>query len=390
MKCAYNETWLSNLQLLKETKEWQKNKIISPEQQASITAAYPVAFFHPNLIIRILLFLASLIALSGVTGLLSLFVLSIANGTEQIISALCILYGIAAFFFLEAIFIRTARHYKSGVTEALVYHAVGFTLAGIAGITSGNTHVIVISCLALFSFTAFRYLDLVSTSAAILSLAFLIFYELFEQGGILRQIIPMVFIALFTPLYFFLKLQKEKRENERWHHCIMLAEALTLLIIYAAGNYLVVRELSVNLMDMQIIEGQNIPYAFLFYFLTVTIPVAYIYFGIKNKDIVLIRVSLVAIGFSVFTFKYYYSLGHPEITLTLAGAILILVTIQLLRYLKTPKRGYTRENILSSKWGSANLEALVVSQTMGGNHSAGASEHGGGGSSAGGGSSESF
>jgi hypothetical protein len=75
--------------------------------------------------------------------------------------------------------------------------------------------------------------------------------------------------------------------------------------------------------------------------------VIYLYVAIKHKDLVLLRVSLTVIALSVFTFKYYFSLGHPEITLTIAGIVLLLVSIALLNYLKVVRNGYTRENLLS-------------------------------------------
>jgi hypothetical protein len=123
------------------------------------------------------------------------------------------------------------------------------------------------------------------------------------------------------------------------------------------------------MLNLQLEEGQDIPFAWLFYILTVAIPVAYLYFGIKKKNIVLIRVSLVAIAFAVFTFKYYFSLGYHEVTLTVGGIVLIATAMWLFRYLKTPRNGYTAENILSEKWGGANISAFVISQTMGGNKS---------------------
>ena len=154
---------------------------------------------------------------------------------------------------------------------------------------------------------------------------------------------------------------------------------------------MVVRELSVNMMSLEIEEGRDIPFAFIFYALTILIPMAYLYFGIKNRNIVLLRVSLIVLAYSVFTFKYYFSLGHPEISLTLAGLFLLGITIALMRYLKTMHNGFTRENILSEKWGSMNVEALIISQTMGGNQPT--VEHQdmpGGGASGGGGASSSF
>jgi hypothetical protein len=141
---------------------------------------------------------------------------------------------------------------------------------------------------------------------------------------------------------------------------------------------------------MYLAEGQDIPLAYLFYALTVIIPVLYLYAGIKNRDMILLRVSLVVIAFSVFTFKYYYSLGHHEITFTIGGAILIGVSLYLYRYLKTIKGGFTAENILSSKWSNLQAEAFIVSQTLGGNKVEEAPAQGGGGGFGGGGSTDRF
>jgi uncharacterized membrane protein YgcG len=55
------------------------------------------------------------------------------------------------------------------------------------------------------------------------------------------------------------------------------------------------------------------------------------------------------------------------------------------------RHGFTGENILSSKWANLNVEAFVISQTMGGNQAEVAkTTAGGGGSFGGGGSSDSF
>ncbi|MDZ7647751.1 MAG: hypothetical protein U5K54_11535 [Cytophagales bacterium] len=101
--------------------------------------------------------------------------------------------------------------------------------------------------------------------------------------------------------------------------------------------------------------------------------------------------SLLVLALSVFTFKYYYSLGHTEITLTAAGIILVGIAILLMRYLKTIRAGFTRENLMASKWGAMNVEAILISQTMGGNQPGNVNtDTGGGGDSGGGGASTSF
>lgn len=366
MKSAYNHEWLYNLAVVKESKGWKKQSFITQEQFQKITEAYKTSFYHPNFIVRILLFVATILALSGVTGLFALVTLGIDEG-DMFISTACIFYGVVSFFFLEKLFIQQNHHYKSGVNEALLYHACGFTIGGIMGVVDFNEHIAFLACLLILSFAAIRYLDLLCTIAATLSLAGFVFYEFYNFGGIFQQIIPFIFILFFTPVYFFTRSFKKKSEFKFWYNNLLIVEALSLLFIYVAGNYLVVRELSVEMMDLYLEEGQDIPFAFIFYGLTVLIPFAYLYFGIKNKDLVLLRVSLIVLAFSIFTFKYYFSLGHPEITFTLAGITLLIISIVLLHYLKIVRNGFTRDNIVTEKWANMNAEAFIISQTMGGN-----------------------
>lgn len=390
MKFAYNETNLYNLQVIKESKSWMKHHFISAEQFQKIREAFKSPLYHPNLLIRILLFIAALFALSGVTGLLSLFVLSIGEH-ELFISIASIFYGIASFVFLEKLFIGQNQHYKSGVNEALIYHACGFTIAGLLGVFDFNQHTGFIVSLIVLSFAAIRYLDLLCTIAATLTFAGLAFFEFYNIGGIFQQIIPFVFIVIFTALYFFIKKAKQQEKFKYWQNNLLIVESLSLLFIYAAGNYLVVRELSVALMNLSIEEGADIPFAFIFYGLTVLIPVAYLYFGIKNKDIILLRVSLIVLAFSVFTFKYYFSLGHPAITLSVAGLALLAISIALTNYLKIVRNGFTRENFHTEKWANMHAEAFIISQTMGGNQVTVKEQFkGGGGGFGGGGASGDF
>lgn len=388
MRSAYNTEWLRNLLLLKEAKAWSKSHFISPEEYKAIEAAYPCKFYHPNLIIRVLLFIASLLGLAGITGL---FALMFSDVKEQAMGTLSVVYGLVSIFVLEKLLITENAHFKSGVTEALLYHAIGFTLLGLALMMDFDEEAILWTCFLVFSLTAFRYLDLISTLVALCLGAYLLFYYLYEYGGFLQQLIPIIFLVSFTPLYFLVSNRRKSKKWDEWGNVLLIAEAFCLLVMYAAGNYFVVRELSTNLLFLELAEGQDIPLAWLFYLLTVLIPVLYLYVGIAKKDVVLLRVSLVVLAFSVFTFKYYFSLGHPEVTITLAGALLLGVTVALFRYLKTPKNGFTRESVLTEKWASANAEAFIISQTLGGNKIAeSASSHGGGGSFGGGGASGEF
>lgn len=379
MRSAYNETWLYNLEVIKETKRWLKANFINASQHKAIAESHPSSFYHPNFIIRILIFVASLMGLSGVTGVLALIVL---DTSEVVISICCIIYGLASFYLIDQIIIKNSRHYKSGLTEALIYHACGFTIGGFAGLINFSILPLLVLSIIVLSFAAYRYLDLLTTLAAFFTFAYLIFYSFY--------FIPFAFILCFSPLYLLSKKFKSKNSLGIWSNNLIIIESLSLLMIYLAGNYLVVRELSVNLMGT-IEEGQDIPFAFLFYGLTVLIPSFYLYFGIKNKDMVMLRISLLVLACSVFTFKYYHGFDNPEIILTVSGLVLLGITLILFNYLKTLRNGFTRENLLSEKWSSMNAEAFIISQTMGGNQvKVDESFQGEGGSFGGGGSSGSF
>jgi hypothetical protein len=302
--------------------------------------------------------------------------------SEDFIFAGFLLYGILGWWAVEKLLI-SRHHYKSGVNEALIYHGCGFIIGGAAGLADGNEHVLGIIATLVFSFAAFRYLDLLSTACAVGSFALTLFYELY-QVETLRTFIPPVFIAVFLPVFVLARKWKAKDPEQWWHHNLVVVESLSLLIIYAAGNYLVVRMLSEELMGLYLEPGQDIPLAWFFYATTVIIPLVYLYRGIRQKDAVMLRVSLLALAFSVFTFKYYFSLGHPEITLTAAGVILIAIALWLMHYLKTMRQGYTRENLRSSRWAAVQAEALVISQTLGGTQAQPGKPFGGGASGGGG------
>ncbi len=382
MKSAYNHDWVYNLAVIKEVKRWWKHHFITKDQFVAISDAFKIPLYHPNVMIRVLLFVATLFALSGVSGF---FFLVFADAGETIVSFASIFYGLASFFVLEKIFIGN-NHYKSGVTEALLYHACGFTIGGLAVLTDmNNVTLVLIVSFVVFSFAAVRYLDLICTMCSTLTLVGIAFYECFVAGGIFKQIIPFVIIILFSLVYWKVSQLIDAPKLKVWRYNLIVVESLSLLLIYLGGNYFVVRELSVSTMDMVIPDNGDIPFAFIFYFLTAMLPIMYLYFAIRNRNVVLLRVSLVVVALSAFTFKYYFSLGHPEITLTVAGAVLLIITLAVLNYLKTPRAGFTRENLLSEKWGSVNAEAFIISQTMGGNQASQPETFKGGGGSFGGG-----
>ena len=121
MIIAYNNDWVYNLAVLKEARRWCKQGLIQKDQLTAIADVYKSSFYHPGLMIRILLFVATLIALSGVTGL---FIVFVSEFTKEGLAMASLFYGLLSFFIFEKTFIKS-NHYKSGVTEAVLYHCCG-------------------------------------------------------------------------------------------------------------------------------------------------------------------------------------------------------------------------------------------------------------------------
>lgn len=382
---AYPADKLSRLQLIKEARRWAAHGFITKEQYQSIHEHYRVNFYHPNWMIRLLLFVAGLFALLGVTGLLAW---PITDFDYILISISCIVYGIASVVFLEAKLIQE-NHYKSGITEAVLYHACGFVLGGIAGLAGyDNPYVVLTACLIVFTMAAIRYLDLVTTLASLASGMYFLFLIGNEQE--IQHGMPFLFLFVFTGIYFAVKkLQSQARLN-CWHNNLVLVKVVSLIIMYASTNNWVVREASIELLDLSLAENDELPFAWVFYGLTVLIPVAYLIIAVRLKDPVMLRVSLLVFAFSVFTFKYYFIEGHLEWVLLVGGGFLIIIAIAIMRFLKQPQRGFTSKQLLTHSWENAQLEALTIAQTLGGNQSGIGKPAGGGGESGGGGASTSF
>lgn len=388
MSCIYNTTELFNLQAVKEATHWYSQKFISGEQLAAIRAKYPSKLYHPNLAIRILLFIISSIAISGGTGL---FFLMFNAVSESVIGVLSLLLGAGMLFFVRVIFVENSHHFRSGVVEAGAYCACGFIVGGLGLITDGNEHTVFLAAMAVCAYMSYRFLDLICHAIGILVLAGFIFYEAYQLGGVFRQIIPFLIIIAFSATYFLARALKKKENLSLWLDNLRLTEMISLMLVYTGGNYLVVRECSIEMLGMNLQPGEDIPFAVVFYAFTAGMPLLIIYRGIKLGSIMLIRIGVIMFALSVMTFRYYFSIAPPEVALTIAGMAILGLALWLFDFLKTPRGVFTRDKLLSRQFISSNVAAFAVSQTMGGNVvKQDDSFKGGGGSFGGGGASGDF
>jgi len=159
--------------------------------------------------------------------------------------------------------------------------------------------------------------------------------------------------------------------------------------LYAAGNYYVVQTLSDEL------HGQTkaISLGAFFWTWTIVLPFVYIWFGIKKKNVILLRIGLSLVAAAAVTFRTYYHIFPLDVTLTMVAAIILGVVYLVTKYLKTPKHGFTlAEPTETHLMDNLKIESLAVAQTF--SHAPSAPADKGtkfdGGDFGGGGSSDSF
>ncbi len=368
---AYNADIIKNSFLKKEAAFWHANKLISDEQYAAIIQKYSASLQTSNVFVKIGLFIFILFIVLASLGIFSLFFSSIMyNSTNAIGFGIftCLLYATACFFVLES-FIKNKNIYNTGTDEALLYIGLTFLAVGIFLITdeisSDSPLLFLFTALPFITFAVIRYADRITTLVLSFCVYSILFLMVMKLGDVAKLIMPFAFMLFSGLLYFQIKKQKHRTDLFYWAACLEVTEYIALLLFYAAGNYYVIREASVSYFYLTLDEGQDIPLAFLFYLFTALVPILYVYFGLKRKNKILLWSGLILVAASALTFKYYFSLGHPEIALTGAGIILILVAYFSINYLKKPQHGITyEEEINEDSFLKSNAEALIIVEGM--------------------------
>ena len=359
---AFNRDNIHDLEVLVLAKKLLKDGFIEANTDLEPLEAKS-KLYHPGLFMRIFLFLVGLIGGAAAVGL---WFYLWRDALEHSWRLLSFVAGAGLITFLEIVLIRTQKHYKSGITEAVLYGGLALLIISIADSLEAKEWLEALFAAFICAVAAIRYADslLSALTLVLVALSFLLFVDELEST-VARTILPFFTMLFFTGVYAWL-LRLEKKEPKPWLKPIYAAQVISLLLKYAGGNYLVVRELNVSLSGGTVQPGEDIPMAWIFYALTILIPVFYLYMGVKRRDRIRVWAGMFTAGFSVFTFKYYYSFGHPEVTLTISGLLLLGLSVYLLTKLKKPKKGITRDRLAGANLDFLTAEGIFISQTLGG------------------------
>ncbi len=357
---AYNNTSLHNERIQEQSTTAFENNFLSKEELLAIKQKYPVQFYTPNIFIRIGLFILTGIVLSFSFSLFSLLFMSSLENTWK---GLMLFFALLTYAALEFM-VQTKHHYKSGVDDALLWNFAGMLFGSISLILDAGALTNCVLAFFISLYCGIRFADRIMSVVALLSLLGILFFAFTDHLGISKAVIPFVLMAASAAVYFLIKNLEKKESLTNYEHCFTIISIASLLSFYAAGNYYVVRE--VNNAMFHLSSDGSLPFGWMFWVLTVLIPILYIARGIQKKDAIFLRVGLLLVAAMIFTIRYYYSVVPHEVAMTIAGTILLLLSYGLISYLKQPKFGFTYAELnKENKFEKLQIESLIIAETFG-------------------------
>ncbi|SHG78375.1 hypothetical protein [Pedobacter caeni] len=389
----YNKTWLNNLDLQNQLKRAHRLGDITAEELKHLEEKYPVGFYSPNIFMRVGLFILTYIITGFAGGLLSLMLSDINDLITS--PGYWLFLGIISYIMLELI-VKRNHHFRSGVDDALMWTAGGLILAAYIGYLSligrHNLSDSFESQVCPFTFIlagyfALRFADMLMAVISFLSLILFLFFSAQSYGPYATAFLPFLIILVSAGVYFLCVYLKKYKNYE---NCLIAVQVFSLLVGYAAGNYFVVREMG-SMISQPLKSDEGIPLGWFFWAWTIALPFVYIASGLKRKDVILLRSGLILVAAAAFTFRNYYHLMPIEGALSLVGAGLLALSYGVIRYLKTPKKGFTYEELDDDQLlDKIKVESLIVGETFSGPAAAPETPRMGGGNFGGGGSSADF
>lgn len=361
---AYNPQWSANDSTQQTAQKWFKKGFLSQEQLSEVQKSYPLDYYDPSSFLKIGLFIFTILAASFSTSIMSLFFIAPFESNYQLAIIIeSIVIGVVFTFVLESL-IKSRKLYHSGIDNALLYMALGAFCTAIYLIfeqAHPPTWIFLLIFLPFFIIALIRFADLVVACITFfLALSILISLALTSPWG--KTFLPFIIMIFSVSVYFLVKQLGKRNDYLYYEQCLGIAKTLSLVSFYLGGNYWVVREGNAMINDLSRAVSPQIAFAPLFYFFTLVIPIAYIFFGFRNRDRLILIIGMLASGFSVFTYRYYFGFLPTEIALTLSGILLIALSGGLIYYLQNIKYGFTYQP--DNEREGMNLEALLMSQMV--------------------------
>lgn len=352
---AHNRKDLDNRLILQDVDAAWKKKCVTDEERRAVRTAYPVKLYTPNPFIRIGLFIGTIVAALGAFGLF------LAGTHDQdVLTGLIFFFSIVYYAMLE-MFVQHRHHFGSGVDDALIWLSGIFFITGFLAATELDLDEIWICLLILFTSTYFtlRFANMLTGAAAFIGLTGTVLYTAVLLGGAAQAFVPFFIMGLSLAAYLASVGLLKRQQLRHYFPCLELLSLLALIMLYAGGNYFVVREMGSAMF------GMEMRLEWLFWIFTTTIPVICLYLGVRRKNAMLLRTGLLLIGVTAFTIRHYIQILPLELAMVFGGAAMIAVAWYITRYLREPKHGFTKENDDEPEAiEKLQIESLVIAETL--------------------------
>jgi hypothetical protein len=356
----YSNSDLYNQYVLEQADEALNTNSIGDDSHRNILTAYKTSLYTPNYFIRIALALLTIVAIVF-AGLLLALIFSITVADRMVI--LSLLATAITYVALEFL-VKHKHYYNAGVDNVLMFFsAVFFTTAFAVSTYTNQSLMLTLAALFACSWLAVRFADSFMAMLAYVALLVVVFLLYIKLGSIAKATAPFVMMAVSAITYFVMERLAKNSKLLCYRACFKWVKVLTLLSFYASCNYFVVKEMSNAMFDLKIGVKDSIPFGWLFWILTMTVPLVYIVYGIRKKNLLFIRTGLVLTVISILTYRYYYSILRAEVAMLFGGCFLITVGYLLMRYLKIPKHGFVFDKTNHKSKETSALEALLLIET---------------------------
>ncbi|MDP5200571.1 hypothetical protein [Flavobacterium sp. DG2-3] len=358
---AYDKKVLDNEALIDEAASLYNGGFISKDQKKFIEKELETLKDQKNILVRIGFFLLGALLFGSICGAITIFGVS----SERIFFQICC-YIFAIVGFAGAELLASKNFHNHGLDDAFILGAllnVGFAI----GITTEGYEIIIAIFVTIAALLMFlRYLHVLSMLVFCIAITAFLFFGMFEFGEIGKAILPFTAAIFAGGFYFFTKKIIDRLTQNYYYNGLLLANSFCLVLFYLSCNYLIVRELSVELLGTDVKPGTDIPFAFFFYAFTFIVPIIYLVQALRTKDRLMLWISFLAIAFSIYTIRFYYSVLPIEVALTIGGAVLFAIAYFSIKKLKEKESGLTfKPDRINHTDSLLNAEALVVASTFG-------------------------
>jgi hypothetical protein len=350
-------------------RSWRRAGIIDDAALAAVESGFPDDRVRAGPVFRVLLFLFTVVAASGLFGFLAMGL----GGHDQALAALAAVAG-AALLALTELQVGALRRRQGGTEAATSLLGIGLLLAAAAWFLLGarslqaaqGVPVLCALAAALAGAAAWRWgyplYAALATAAALVALAHL-------PAG------RAVWIALALATAPALLRLSESPRLPPAHR----SSAMAVLLVALGGLYLAVHVRSWEERIVERIGGRDpgpaplaLPYGSVLWWsamaATALVPILVLTAGLRRRRLPLLLAGTVAVVASLATFQQYLRLEPDWLVLTGAGALWIAVVLGLWRYLDSglagERGGFTAAPLLTDARRQAALEVGVAVLTL--------------------------